>query len=212
MEWLLEFAQHDLAARPSEGTQERLRDLALRVRGGVEFDLLRLVKIRSSRLVRRSRGSFRGFLSWTVTDTRQLHRQLRHVLERLLPTETADGSGEVMVPSRVRSVWLRHDGRRIVRTYEVRARDLLWFSIAALIEEFGGQLRRCQASDCRAIFLRRRRQTYHARACSQRVRQAKWYRRHQKAVRAARRARYRNDIRAQHPNAKIPERRRTRAE
>lgn len=63
-----------------------------------------------------------------------------------------------------------------------------WFSVAALLEEFGRQLRHC--SKCGALFVKVRRQAYCSPACSGAARAQRWYREHRRqALRRARRAR-----------------------
>ena len=136
----------------------------------------------------------------TRKQLRQLQSRLRHLLDDLRPAdpEFEPAWPRIMYPSipgAITRVHLMNDlsdepGLGFQRVYGADWRHLRWLAIAALLEEFGAQIIRCEAPECTHLFLRNRRQQYCSRPCSQRVRSTKWYNEHRETAKERRRQVY----------------------
>jgi hypothetical protein len=207
---LIAFSERPLAGSSFRALR-RVPEMALEVAGLGELPLpLR----RLGRPRHRSRDSgigqsaTRGLFvdKWTNRHTARFHRQLNGVLGRLIPSgvltiETAT------VPAGFRRgvLWRRSDGR--IQCFDVASEPSPWFGVVVLLEEFGPLIRRCHAPGCRRLFVRTKRQEYCSRSCSQRVRSATWYAKHQRVAQAARRARYQQAVTGGSPRHVGPYRR-----
>jgi len=85
-------------------------------------------------------------------------------------------------PVRAHRPTLMHYHKRLFQVVEAAWPDTIWIVIMSLLEEFGGQLRRCPSCPEKRLFVKSRRQAYCSPACSQRTRSARWYTRHRRAV------------------------------
>jgi hypothetical protein len=138
-------------------------------------------------------------------EIRAFHAQLREILNALWSGSGEHPGGLVRIPAAVQHVYLHLtlDSRGIKRIYGSGWPAWLWLAVAAVLEEFGSHIKRCQAPHCGRLFLRIRRQAYCSVECSQRVRSRRWYEAHQNEARDRRRDAYERHIRQKYPGANI---------
>lgn len=128
-------------------------------------------------------------------EIRAIHVQLREILHALWPRSGETAKQRIPLPAGIQCVHLSNDGKEIRRIYGANWPDWFWVGIAALLEEFGSHIERCQAPDCGRLFLRIRRQSYCSAECSQRVRSRRWYEAHRDEARERRREAYEKEVR-----------------
>jgi len=124
----------------------------------------------------------------------ELHRKLNEALESLYPKQfpsaEEDRHPRWLLPVTIKKIELvgrvvkpaRRVGNRLVagtvvhahihRCYVVSWPDLFWFAFAEYMETFATDLRRC--TECLTLYVKRKRQEYCSKTCSQRVRTRRW--------------------------------------
>lgn len=226
LRWLLRFSQRNLTQIPESEWDDLPKGLelfAVRLMGvGGVWPLSVLTD--GFRLVR-GFGGVPARLPRPLTreEILSLHRELRRLLGELRPMEpfapvndwtaAAVAFPRVTIPARIQRIdltWnLGREAHEITSVYGAEWPDWLWLAIAAVLKEFGPWIVRCEAQDCRRLFLRTRRQAYCSPECSQRVRSKRWYEAHQDKAREQRREAYQDEVRRKsYAKAKVQRRKR----
>jgi hypothetical protein len=154
-------------------------------------------------------------LSRSVLRIREIQAGLRTALDMLVPViSTSDGSERPTttaawrVPARRRDVFLIRDvSSPWVRRVEVAqwGEDLLWLAIAALLAEFGAEIRRCVV--CRTCFLgERQTREFCSNRCSARRRFTRWYQANRNKILKRRHQAYVKRRQKTQPRAKVERR------
>jgi hypothetical protein len=118
----------------------------------------------------------------TMALVRRVHTELRRALLTLFPVHNDQRWERRLWRPPLRNahgLGLERYHRRLTRVVEARWPDTIWIAVMGLLEEFGAQLVRCPSCAEHRLFLKRKRQAYCSRACSQRARSARWYESHQ---------------------------------
>ena len=127
-------------------------------------------------------------------DLEKMHRKLNEALETLYPKQyplaEEDRHPRWLLPVTIEKIELvgrvnkpsKRVGNRLIsgtvvrahihRRYEVGWPDLFWFAFAEYMETFANDLRRC--TECLTLYVKRKRQEYCSKTCSQRVRTRRW--------------------------------------
>lgn len=136
-------------------------------------------------------------------DVFEIHGRLRRILDGFWPKDGKAATSTAYFPTGIEFLVLDKDGKEIWPTYIGKWPNCFSVGIAAVFMRFGPQIARCQAPDCRRLFLRIRRQTYCSPECSQRVRSAAWYKTHRDEARERRRRAYERQMRRKQSGAKL---------
>jgi hypothetical protein len=149
----------------------------------------------------------------TVTRARvqAVQTELRQALDQLFPTPPPARSAvrRWFAPIPPQRVGLVGRGNRVWPVRVARWPATIWVTVVGLLTLFGPAIRRCPVCAAHRWFVREKRQTYCSRACSQRVRSARWYRHHRALALERRHAAYRRATLQDRPGkVKIARRRR----
>ena len=136
---------------------------------------------------------------------RTVHAEVRRASVEIFPTNPSDQwqMRSWRPPMHARVPMLVSEHGRVGQMLEAGWPDTVWVSIMSLLEEFGREIRRCGVCAERRLFLKRRRQEYCSRQCSQRARSARWYTAHRPEAQRRRRTAYQKQVKTGYPRAKI---------
>jgi hypothetical protein len=109
----------------------------------------------------------------------ELQTTLNKRLAELFPVDGFGDlpGGDFYLPVSIKKLHLQRQNVGDAAPVEVRFvakswKDAFWLSVTALVEEFGGKLRRCQ--ECKAVYLRTGRQSYCRDQCARRARNRRY--------------------------------------
>jgi len=197
LKWVLDFAQQEIEAL-DESNRRKLEERLQRFCGAsaafIPNEIWKNYPIvpEASLFAKWERGRLKVPLSRPKLE--EMHRMLNQALESLYPrrypSAEEDRHPRWLLPVTIKKVELvgrvnkpsKRVGNRLVtgtvmrahihRSYMVGWPDLFWLAFAEYMETFATDLRRC--TECLTLYVKRKRQEYCSKTCSQRVRTRRW--------------------------------------
>jgi hypothetical protein len=139
---------------------------------------------------------------YSLNALKDFQQQIRNAFNQLVPKDS-NQMGKWELPVSIKKITLYremdHKKQPIFRPhYTVSSSAFYWIMFAELLETHAPYLERCQ--ECKAIFLRTKRQEYCSKKCSQRARTRRFYKEHRSTILKQRRLAYQerlNEAKAQ---------------